>query len=298
MSATVRFLGLGFVFGLWFFGPSVSAHELNPKVIEAITGEVVVYDHHASSSEADPRHVSRRFYTLPEWYIVYTAQEYGAHVAGGGRPSQFPYLRSTSQLWEVWSQAERAAAAPPDSTTNTVLWTISLSTSVEQVLIGVYEATIGRVFEWLHFGYKTTEDRYTDAVAIEYGAFLTQTPWYAFPYGERLMGLWRTWGWSSLSPRGIERRLVFTLGYGLKAVYGGVIGYLSQSQLGTAGLVTEVVVREADAVALAGLPEATVAAMSEETVTLSLPRYRAFLAAAEAVVAAGGVFESIQGHDR
>lgn len=292
---------------LWGVGLVVSAglvtaaeaHEVNPKVIERLTGEVVDTRHHEEHGEADPRDESRRFYTVPEWYIVYTAQEYGAFVGAGGRPSQFPYFRSTSQLWEVWREAERVAGEPPDPTTSTVLWTIAISTSIEQILIGSYEATVGRVSEWLHFGYKTTEDRYVDAVAVEYGDFLTQTPWYAFPYGQKLVGLWTTWGWSSLSPRGIERRLAYTLGYGVKAVYAGVIGALSQSQFeGGAGLVTDVLVRADVGVVVAAGPTWQVTPHEAGQVHVSLPRYRAFRAAFEQLATVPGEIISIQSHNR
>lgn len=291
-----------FVLSIVVFPLIVVAHEINPRVIERITGETIVYDHHTTPEEApadpDPRVASRRFYTLPEWHIVYTAIEYGQFVARGRQPSQFPYFQNTKQLWELWRLAEGAAGESPDDTTNTVLYTIAVSTSIEQTLIGGYEATVGRLFEWLDFGLTTPEDVYTAAVAKEYGDFLLHTPWYQFPYNTKIVGLWSTWGWSSLTPRGIERRLIYTIGYGIKALYATAISYASSQEFsGGAALVTEVTVRGDESV-LGSLPFAKIEPPRVASTVLVLPRYRAFLPAVTQLGAYKIDIESIMGHDK
>lgn len=284
------------------FPQFVAAHEINPRVIERITGETIVYDHHVSdtkeTADPDPRVASRRFYTLPEWHIVYTAIEYGQFVGRGGEPSHFPYFKNTNQLWELWRLAEAAAGEAPDATTNTVLYTIAISTTIEQVVIGGYEATIGRLFELLDFGFTTPEDLYTAAVAKEYGDFLLHTPWYQFPYHTKIIGLWSTWDWSSLTPRGIERRLVFTVGYGIKALYATAIGYASSQEFsGGAALITEVAIQGDESV-LRELPFETIKSPAVDRVVLALPRYRAFLPALEQLGKNQVAIESIMGHDK
>lgn len=293
-------LGL-LIFTLGAFPLIGTAHELNPRVIERITGEKIVYDHHEIAKEAapdpDPRVASRRFYTLPEWHIVYTAIEYGEFAAGGGQPSQFPYFKNTQQLWNWWRLAEASAAELPDPTTNTVLYTIAVSTTVEQWLIGIYEGSIGWLFEKLDFGLSTPEDIYTNMVAQEYGSFLLHTPWYEFPYSQKLIGLWTTWGVASVTPRGVERRLIFTVAYGVKGLYAAAINYASSQEYeGGAGLETDVVVH-GDSLIIDTIPFDKKSVDLNGFVTLSLPRYRAFLEAVHTLGKYPITIESIMGHE-
>lgn len=289
-------LVLGFLFAL--LGVTVAhAHQLNPKVIERLTGETISYDGHHDEDVvvADPRNESRTYFSFPEWYIVYSAQEYGEFVSAGKYPSQFPFFDAIGQLWSSWDMAV-LAGGEPDSTTNTVLWTIAVSFTVEYGIIGLYENTIGWVSEWLNFRYKTVEDVYTEEVAIEYGEFLNQTPWYAFPYMGALKGLWQTFGWSSLSPRGIERRISFTIGYGVKALYAATIAALSASTFeGGAGQLTSVEL-EINPVVLdtKGIPYEV--STTSNYLIASLPRYRAFRDPLVTLTAAGADFVSIQGN--
>jgi len=277
----------------------VIAHKINPKVVEYLTGETISYDHHAQpgtpSSEADPRIESRTFYSFPEWYIVYSAQEYGNFIQQGGRPSQFPYFHAIGQMWSSWEYSSLLAEDVPDSTTNTILWTIAISFSIEYGLIGIYENTIGRLSEWLHFGRQTKEDQYIEEQAVTYGNFLNQVPWYDFPYLATLSGLWKTWGWSSITPRGIERKVAYTIGYGGKAIYAAVIRGLSEASFeGGAGQVTYATVQANETIiASTGLASTKIA---DTVFELEFPRYRAFTEPAVSFAQDGGEFLQIQGH--
>lgn len=257
-----------------------TAHELNPAVIESLTGETIEHSHESAGTEAvaDPRDQSRTFYSFPEWYIVYSAQEYADFVAAGNQPSQFPYFAAIGQMWDSWEYAQQAAGVPPDATTNTVLWTIAISFTIEYGLAGVYENTIGWLSELLHFNYKSTEDVYIDAQAMQYGQFLNQTPWYDFSYMGAFGGLWKTYGWSSLSPRGIERRIIYSVSYAAKAIYAAAIRAMSEASFeGGAGLTTD---------------------LDTSTGITSLPRYRAFKDPAVELAQQGVDFVTIQGHDQ
>lgn len=281
-------------------GTYASAHELNPKVIKWVTGEQIEYDHASEQValvEADPREETRTYYSFPEWYIVYSAQEYASFVQAGNRPSQFPFFASIGQMWTSWRQAAEAAQVPPDATTNTVLWTIALSYTAEYGLVGLYENTFGRISEW-HFWYaKTAEDVYIDAQAAAYGEFLNQTPWYQFLYVSALAGLWQTYGMSSFSVRGLERRMAFTVGYGVKALYAAAIAALSAANFeGGAGQFTRVTV-EADRSLLeaAGVPFVTATATDAFVVTL--PRYRALRDPLIHLARIGATFVTIEDND-
>ena len=47
------------------------------------------------------RHEVSTFLTLPEWFIVYSAEEQ-ARFTGTQPPSRFPYLRSIGQFWRYY----------------------------------------------------------------------------------------------------------------------------------------------------------------------------------------------------
>lgn len=282
-----------------FFIPtphSAHAHTLNPTLVEKITGQTIAED--VTVQSKDPRYEERTFASFPEWYIVYNAQEYSAFVAATNTPSQFPYFASIQQYWNSVAQVQAAIGSSTiDSNTKTVLRVIGVSFSIENGVIGAYEKTVGRLFEVLSFSIQTPEDRYTETAARDYGQFLLHTPWYAFPYGHKLFGLWTTWGWASFTPRGIERRIAFTIGYTTKGIYGTILGKLSEASLGTAQLRTSATVANISAAQLASVPDVEVTEEKEGYVYISAPRYRAFTPIAEAIVARGGTFVAIEGHE-
>ncbi|MBI2048516.1 MAG: hypothetical protein HYT30_01145 [Parcubacteria group bacterium] len=99
----------------------------------------------------DPRFEERTFATFPEWYIVYSAQEYADFVARGGLPSRFPYIGAIRQFWDsIRYMKANIASHPIDSESETVLNVIGWSFTVEYGLIGIYENTVGRLTEILH----------------------------------------------------------------------------------------------------------------------------------------------------
>jgi len=289
-----RCLAAVLLFTAFFLPSPVAAHELNPAVVEKLTGQTV-----DKQEKSDPRGEERTFASFPEWYIVYSAQEYAEFAQSGGRPSQFPYFGATRQYWDATASAKEALGTTTlDSNTSTVLRVIGASFSVEYVIIGLYENTVGWASEWLNFLQPTVEDRYASEVAYAYGQFLTHTPWYAFPYGEKLRGLWSTFGWSSLTPRGVERRVALTLGYTLKGAYGFVLGKLSQSSLGSAELTTSFVTADISAEALESAKASVREVSGDGHITAEAQRYRAFTHVAEAISEKGGTFLTIEGHQK
>jgi hypothetical protein len=114
--------------------------------------------------------------------------------------------------------------------THVMLGVIGLSTAVEYGLKGVYENTIGRVAEWTEPAQGVEEERYAARVAADYAALIATRGWYEFSFAHALRGLW-----TEVPLRGpgtirkLERRLVLSGEYGIKAVYASLIG------LGTAG---------------------------------------------------------------
>lgn len=251
----------------------------------------------ATSTPQDPRGEERTFASFPEWYIVYSAEEYADFVQNGGRPSQFPYFKAISQYWESVENASQALGnREVDPSTNSVLQFIGVSFTLENALIGAYEKTVGRMTEAFNFFRKTGVDRYIDGVAREYGEFLLYTPWYDFPYFEKLSGLWKTFSADDIFIRGIERRLIFSLGYIIKGTYGKIIGKVSHSSLGYAELKTRFTAEDIARETLEKIPTVEILDEKNGRITAEAPRYRAFKPVAEAIARAGGRFVDIQGN--
>jgi hypothetical protein len=84
-----------------------------------------------------------------------------------------------------------------------MIYIIGVSYSLEYAIKGIYENTVGRVFEWIRGEKRTPQDDYARAVLQDYAAFLYTIPWYKYPFQEKLEGLmaisaptpsnWRSW---------------------------------------------------------------------------------------------------------
>ena len=164
------------------------------------------------------------YLTFPEWYLVFNPQEYGRFIAER-RPSDFPYFASIGQFWcgycEVYGIANKHY--PFNAGDQLMEAVIGTSFSAEYAGKGAWENTIGRLAEWAG-GTKTEEDAYAARVAQEYGSFVPTDPWYEFPFGNRLAGLWK--GTSLFGPhlaRKWERKTFLSLEYGIKALYAALI---------------------------------------------------------------------------
>jgi hypothetical protein len=202
-------------------------------------------------------------------------------------------------MWRSWSLAEKAAGTKADNETRLVLWTIAISFTAEYGIVGIYAKTIGRLSEWLHLGGKTSEDHYTDMVAEEYGLFLNQVPWYEFPYLQKLSGLWsENFGWSSITPRGLERRTIFTVGYLVKFGYAQVIGWLSGSAFEEISPETHATMTNTTAQYVTSTLDIPAEIIPETgDILASFPRYRAFTPLAKKATIQGIHFVNIEGND-
>jgi hypothetical protein len=175
------------------------------------------------------------YLTFPEWYIVYSTDEYAAFVAQNP-PSQFPYFRAVGQYWQTYATICDVVRGkyPFNGEHQFALGFIGISFTAENMLKGVYEGTIGRLSEWTA-SEPTEEDIYAAQVAREYGEFLHMTPWYFFPFREKLQGLWQE---TSLSGPNLirkwERKLALTTEYGLKILYAGFTRLGAQATYGGA----------------------------------------------------------------
>lgn len=239
------------------------------------------------------------YLTFPEWYLVFQPQEYAQYLATG-RPSGFPYGRSIAQMWGSYTEVYGIARQHYrfNSGYNLMLVVICTSSTVEFVVKGAYENTVGRVFEWTGGGATTPEDAFAAQVAKEYGDFIPTRPWFEFPFGDKFKKLWSAhdlFGPHFL--RKCERKFFLSLEYGIKTIYAWIIGKASGSVYGTAD--TEVYATARD------LGEATLAHQGMRRVQdlgggrwiITVPHYQGFTDTVPLLARAGVQFEEIAGNN-
>ena len=168
---------------------------------------------------------AQTYLSHPEWYIVYSYDEFAAHIEKR-LPSTFPYVASIGQYWINYIEANRMTgdAHLPNWGYQLMLWVIGVSYSVEYTLKGLYENTIGRISEWLSGNELVDEDHYAHQIAREYAEFTHRRPFYEYGFWNKLTGLWsETPLWGNGVVRKWERKLIMTLELGVKSVYGWLI---------------------------------------------------------------------------
>jgi len=233
------------------------------------------------------------YLAFPEWYLVFCPQEYAAFIRTNP-PSRFPYFTSIGQLW--WSYAQVCGLTKGHYAFNSgdhlTMVTIVSSSSIEFGIKGGYEKTIGRLFETI--GGRSAEDDYAAQVAKDYGDFIPTQPWYDFPFGQRLEGLWSTnrfFGPNFL--RKCERRFFLSAEYGVKAVYAGLIRFASHSVYGVA---------DTEVYASAHLPSDSiqikrVKQLENDLWIVAVPHYQGFTDALPQLARDGVQFEEVAGND-
>jgi hypothetical protein len=240
------------------------------------------------------------YLTLPEWYIVYSADEYAAYVAERP-PSGFPYFGAVQQFWQSY---QGVCAVTRDryafnSGYHLTLMVIGVSFTVENMAKGIYENTVGRATEWLSDGEPTEEEIYAREVAAEYGRFIHNVPWFEFPFAERLGGLWsETPLWGPNMARKLERRATLSVEYGLKSGYGWLLKQGTASVYDTENLEIQAVVTGLTPELERGFPEIRrVRELDGGRALIALPRYEAFTQLVPRLAGAGLRFVEIAGND-
>lgn len=238
------------------------------------------------------------FLTLPEWYIVYSTEEYAAFVATRP-PSRFPWRASIGQYWRIYAAACHATRneAAFDPGVHLRLAVIGVSFSGEQAAKGAYELTLGRLAEWAG-GHATEEDVFARRTAEEYGRFMHTVPWYEFPFAAKLRGLWReTPRWGAHPARKWERRLVLSAEYGTKAVYGRLIRHATGAGYAPEDARLHAWMEDVPDDAFADTRVRKVRALGSRAWIVALPRSEAFTGVALGLVRRGARFRDIAGND-
>ena len=170
------------------------------------------------------RKQANTFFTFPEWYIVYSFEDFGRFLDKSSE-SQFGYLSHILGFWRSFCTINRAVPDSGESRAEvkTMIYVIGVSYSVEYAIKGFYENTIGRITEWIRGSTRTPQDDYARKVAQDYAALLYTVPWYKFPFGEKLDGLMAISAPTPSSIRSWERDFALGAEYFVKIGYSRLI---------------------------------------------------------------------------
>lgn len=211
---------------------------------QSVWNEKDTIEHYARSED-------QTFLTIPEWYIVFSADEY-AQSLKNKPPSAFPYFASTKQFWDIYAKVREKTDAeyPYNLGYRVMINVIGVSYSAELIIKGIYENTIGRLTEWIAgIDGPMTENMKVEAfmqyVAQDYTDFVRYTPWYDYPFWTRLKEFWHVKDAEGTSfVRRWERRIIFTFELLFKTAYAKAIGYATHAGYEQPQLETYATVKE------------------------------------------------------
>ena len=238
------------------------------------------------------------FLTFPEWYLVHSPAEFATYLSLKRAPSEFPWGGHIGQFWQGYRGVTHETQAYPfNSGYHLMVSVIGTSTTVEYGLRSAYESTVGRLAEASRDGNPTAEEQLAARVAQAYADFIRVDPWYLFDFVKPLRELWTTTPATGANlVRKWERRFALTTEYATKAGYAWLIKLGTQSIYEQARPVTAVVLDRAPAPLPTGLGELRRIGGSPDAVVATVPRYRAFMAYAQALAEQGLVFREIAGN--
>jgi len=245
------------------------------------------------------RDEAQTYLTLPEWYLVYSPAEYAQFVRSQP-PAEFPYFAAVGQFWRYYRDAYAVTKAEHGFNWgyHVMVSVIGSSFTIENVIKGMYENTVGRLSWWIA-GEATQEDRFAARVAQEYVDFLNATPWYEFPFATRAKQLWaETDLFGPGSIRKWERKLALSLEYLAKAQYATLIRLATKATYGDADTEMLALVEGATPTVLKDQPNVKLLRRFDDGLALvSLPRYEEFRVVTERLTHKGLRFREIAGND-
>ena len=245
------------------------------------------------------RDEARTYFTFPEWYIVYVAEDLGKFVESANE-SRFHYLSAISGFWSSFCTIKRRTFGRADmsASVSVMIYTIGVSFSAEYAIKGAYENTLGRLTEWIRGSDLTDEDRFSHFVAQDYAKFLYAIPWYKYPFADKLKAFWRETPASGSAPvRKWERRFALSLELAVKSGYGFLIEKALEAADDQDAREIMLVVRgltDADIVAEPRIK--VVKELGESGRLIVVPRYQVFSDIAVALSRKGRVIAEIAGN--
>lgn len=240
---------------------------------------------------------SKTYLTLPEWYIVYSTDEYGAFLQNN-RAGEFPHFKAVGQYWQSYVDVCREIQGryPFNGDSQFTLAFIGISFTAENMLKGAYEGTVGRFTEWVSSDTPTEEEVFAAQVAEEYGAFMHMTPWYFFPFKEKLQELWQLSLWGPDPLRKWERKLALTMEYGGKVLYAGFTNLGAQATYGGADVEKVYAVTSGVTDPMLS-PDLEIVEQSGDLQLARITRFEVFSAIVPAITADGAQLVEVAGND-
>lgn len=201
------------------------------------------------------------YLTIPEWYIVFSADEYAKSLKDKP-PSAFPYFSSTKQFWNIYGKVKEKTNSeyPYNMGYNVMIYVIGTSYSAELIIKGIYENTIGRLTEWIADRKGPLQESqkvegFMQYVAQDYTDFVRYSPWYDYPFWTRLKEFWSVRDGDGTSfIRRWERRIIFTFELLFKTAYSKAIGYATHASYEKPQLDTYATVRENGVLKIISIP--------------------------------------------
>lgn len=240
------------------------------------------------------------YLTIPEWYLVFNPNEYAKFLSAGNNPSDFPFFQSINEYWTLYDRviALTKDVYPENDEYITMLRVIGISTTVEYLLKGLYESTIGRLTYWTASA-RTPEDELITSAQQAYAQLIYDKAWYQFPFWDWVCRMWQET--PLVGPnmiRKTERKLFFTLEFGIKAVYSKLIGWASATAYGPAVEYVTMVVK-ADPVTISKIDSRlrVLQDLGDGRLIIAVPRWGPFSQIMPALAAAGVSFIEISDND-
>jgi hypothetical protein len=242
------------------------------------------------------RQEANTYLTYPEWHIVY-AYDGLAETLKKGDEYEFPYFSSVLGFWSSTCQLMKVADdhGGADQQTRIMIHTIGASFTLEMGLKAAYEETIGRLTAWLRGPVKTPQDQEALKMAVDYSAFLRQTPWYRYDFDKANQALWAA-PIAADPLRSWERRLALGGEWKAKALYAKAIE-AGVAATGAAQLEIRSVISGLPADTLKTIANVKVISESADGVVIETPRYDIFTHVLADIAARGGVVREIAGND-
>lgn len=235
------------------------------------------------------------YLSYPEWHIVY-AYDGLAETLKSGDEYQFPYLDSVVGFWSSTCKLMKIADdhGGADRATRTMIYTIGASFDLEMGLKAAYEETLGRLFATIRGPQKTPQDEEALKMAVDYSAFLRQTPWYKYDFDRANQALWAAPMTYRL--RGWERRLALGGEWKAKSYYAAAIG-AAVAATGQAQLRIRSVIYGLPADTLKTIPNVTVISEDTAGVLIETPRYDIFTHVLAEIAGKDGLVREIAGNN-
>lgn len=222
------------------------------------------------------RPADQTFLTYPEWFLVYSPDEFATFSEQGKTPDRFPFFGHVNQFWGAYKAVYNHVKTKYAFNTgyHVMIMVIGVSTTVEYTLRSCYEKVIGRLSSLLSSNALTDEDVYAAKVAREYVDFIKVRPWYEFNFKRCVSGLWSLPATGKNMFRKWERRYILTSDYIVKTVYGWIIMKATKASYDAALTVTSVVVDKP--IQLDSTKTRVLQQFDDGSTLMLLPRYDAF----------------------